>query len=904
MVLLFPFIISQISESDSLFFRLDTVYTRYEAVESDTMLKESLFIRVQPDTERILDENLRISGTKDFSFDIDQGFNQGLDVDISGRVEDIHIEGSLSDQATAQSTIQLSEVDKMNLTIYTKHFYGGLGNLTLELPFGIRDEIQGARVGIRHTDDTHLYSTYAVERGQFYRMQFTGEEGKQSPYILEGQIIPGTERVFLSQGSSPAEMLLRDVDYTIDYEAAILSFTNNTIITKYSRVEVEYERANNAYPIIYAEADGNLKLSTSDLRGLFLRTYDDQSNPYTFTLNESERQLLAAAGDSTTVLHTYADTSSEGDYIFQDSHFVYVGDGSGTHTVTFYYVGEGNGEYVYDPVLNGFSYQGANSGNYSPTTYLPLPGRSEFFGLGFNAFESIDIELYGSNDDKNTLSSLDDDDNVGAGFHGKFDRSYNKFSLYADYTYYHEHLNMPRGKEMVDYAYQWNTHETLEETANIGARVTPVNMLTLSGGYGILNRSHKRRYITLQPFFFTFGYESVDSISRYYAGCMKKTSSLDIKTRYEYSQNTHLFNYSTSYRVSKKSTVGLKGSYDRDTLRTGITTTGSLDLPGLVFSLGHRTYGDTSFLFGNAQLNVHIQNFSCVGELQHTQRYSQKRDEKYVAVEEGTGNYVYDPVTGQYIEVEGGDYIKKIFLLPEFERTNARAYSLETRYSHSLTDVSGRFSLVDEEEFYSISGDASVLIGIGQYNLNMTVGQNTTDDNRYALQTSTIQDLYYSLGLTRTRLASRADIKEYTEKYNELIREQRNSYAAQISYDIVTRPLVRPMIKYSHTELLSSYLAENVIYMYKPQVSLLIGIPFKNQGRIECSGELIYRIYSIDDVPYLFAARDPAGLTKTFTSTIRFGMSAHTVINLVYRITFPPDQEYRHNLRFLTQIRF
>ena len=73
--LIYIFIIHQISESDTTFFTLDSVYYRYQLVQ-DTSDYESLFLPIPFDTLRLEKTNLRISGVKDFSFDMTQGFDQ------------------------------------------------------------------------------------------------------------------------------------------------------------------------------------------------------------------------------------------------------------------------------------------------------------------------------------------------------------------------------------------------------------------------------------------------------------------------------------------------------------------------------------------------------------------------------------------------------------------------------------------------------------------------------------------------------------------------------------------------------------------------------------------------------------------------------------------------------------
>lgn len=905
MVLLYIFIVSQTSEDNSDFFDLDSVYYKYQFVQDDTSLYDSLFMPVSIKPIEQKEEGLRISGVKDFSFDMNQGFNQGLKVDITGEVENVRIEGNLSDKAAPSSTIQISEIEKMSFNVFTKNFYGGIGNLTLYLPFGIQDEIQGGRIGIHNEGkDNHMAVSYAINRGSHKRMRFNGEEGKQSPYFLAGNVIAGSERVYLAQGIDIPVLLNRDEDYNIDYMNGTISFTNKNIITNHSRIEVEYQQALEDYPNIYTESDGNVKIGSFIVTGMYRRKYDEKENPLTFSMTPAEKESLRAAGDSSTVLHTYADTSSEGNYIIQDDHFVYVGEGNGDYNVTFFYVGENNGEYIYDPNIKAFSYEGTELGNYSPTKFIPLPEKDEFYGIGINVFESIGLNIYGSNLDKNTFSPIDNYDNFNKGYSVVLNKKFKFLSVNGEYVSYDEKFVMPQGKENIDYEYQWNTTEPLKEMGIVALGITPTEFLQIDLGYGILNREHKRKSLKLRPFFFYFGYEGVDSIDKYFAGLKRKQGKFLLNAQYENCENSHLFNYSTRYSITKSADVGITGSYDRDTTNRGITTILDISTYPFSLSLGHRLYNDTTFLFGDAMLNIQYKGIVLLGNLQQSQRYSQKRDEAYIKVDEGKGHYVYDPVTGTYIEKEGGDYIKKVFLLQDFERVITQSYSIEAGYTKSIFDLRGKFNYVNEKDFTSNTNDFLFAINNDIYDFEFNIRQDIVDDARYALYKSSSRERLFSFIPSYQNLSGRAEITERIEKYGEIERERRNSYKGEVAYSIILEPLVRPKIGYTYVKMFSEYFEDLVIRLRSPNTSLLIGIPIKNKGRIEITGELVYRIYNIEEVPYFFSATEPSGLTKTLRLMASAGFGFNTVLSLIYQIEFPPEEEFKHNLRFQTRIRF
>lgn len=903
--IMIEFSVSQIIEEDSSMFDLDSAYFMYQPVDIDTLTSDTFYIlALQEPGEKIADD-LKVSGIKDFSYDMDQGFDQGLRVYIGGEIEGIGIEGALSDKATSGSTVQISEIEKMSLRVFTDNFNGGLGNLSLELPFNIKDEIQGASIGIHTADQENRANlSYAINRGINRQVQFSGEEGKQSPYFLEGPIIVGSERVYLAQGIKAPTLLIIDEDYNIDYENGILSFTNKNIITGNSRIEVEYKQATFDYSNVYVETDGKLELEHLSFTGLYRTRSDEKENPLTFTLSSIEMDSLQQAGDSSAVFHTFADSSETGDYIIVNDHFVYVGPDSGQYTVSFFYVGANNGEYIYDPNIKAFVYQGSGLGNYSPHKVLPLPQKDEFYGLGVNIIDALDLNVYGSDQDKNTFSDIDDDDNFGVGYEFHLKKDLNIIAVTGQYLSYHEQFNKPQHKEEIDYRYKWNTTEPLEELADITVIFRPKKYLQFNAGYGLVNRIHKRKSVAIHPLFFSFGYEAIDSIDRYYAGLKKQENKYIIISNYEHVQQKHLFNYGVQYWFSKNTSVGIAGDYDQDTINRGITTKFNVKTFPLTVALGHRLYNDTTFLFGNALLNIQHKYGAIICNVEQTQRYSQKRDENYIKVDEGTGNYVYDSLTGVYIEKEGGDFIRKIYLLEDFERVINRNYNIEASYRRSILDMTGRFQYTEESNFKSNFGELIVTINKDPYELNFDIRQDLINDRRYLLYDAENRERMLSIAPSYRGLSGRLEVKETIEQHNAFINETRYTYDGKIAWQILSKPVLKPEFGYIYNRILASYFSSSDILLYEPRTRILVGIPFQAKGRIEFTGDLIYRDYNMENVPYFFAALKPPGLSKSLMATASLGFSKHTVFSLVYRIDFSPENDFRQTLRFQSKIRF
>jgi hypothetical protein len=314
---------------------------------------------------------------------------------------------------------------------------------------------------------------------------------------------------------------------------------------------------------------------------------------------------------------------------------------------------------------------------------------------------------------------------------------------------------------------------------------------------------------------------------------------------------------------------------------------------------------DTTFYFGNAGIRYSHKGLSLFGDLQQTQRYSQKRDEAYIKVDEGKGDYVYDPVTNTYIRKENGDYIRKVFLLPDFTRVITRNYGLELGYTRGSFDANGRFYYVDEKDFRSHSEDLLLNVNVARYDVTLNLRQEIQEDARYALGTNSISERTAALVPSIYAFAGRFEILNTIEKVGEYEKERRYTYRGEVSYDVIEQPIVRPKAGYAYSTIRSQYFAALDIKQNAPKAGILISIPFKRiRGKIETTAEFIYRQYNIEEIPFFFTANEPAGLTTILGAVTSFGVGANTVFSLIYRVEFRPDEEPNQNFRLQSRIRF
>ncbi|MGB9721976.1 MAG: hypothetical protein ACPL28_10925 [bacterium] len=890
-----------ISESDSLY-KLDSVYYNFRLVEVDTNFSgDTAYVSVEENEDS--QNLLKISGIKDFSFDIDQGFNQGLKLYVGGDVEGVKVKGALSDEGADAPTRRISDIEKMKLEIWAKNFYGGIGDLSLTLPFEINNEISGVRMGLmKEKDNVNL--SYALNRGKFQRLEFDGEEGKQGPYFLQGRVVYGSEKVYISDFINPSRLLIVDVDYYIDYEQGIINFTNKNIITRNTHIIVEYMLATEDYPNIYQEIDGQYSFDGFLFNSIFHRTYDDNNNPLGFQLNQSEIESLKTSGDSSKVKHIYADTSSRGNYDLVDGRFIYVGEGNGHYRVSFFYVGENKGDYVYDPNIKGFVYAGENLGNYTPEKFIPLPEDNQFYGFGFKHKSGLSTRLYGSNVDKNRFSNFDDDDNKAYGYELNFEKDLSIFTVNTKYINYDKTLYQPKGRQNLNYNYEWNISEPLNELFQFNSGIKPFENLGVEIGYGLLNRKHKKRSIYLKPLFFYCGYEDIDTINKYIFGLKKRIDKIYLYTQYLNQEGEHYTEYSTSYLFQKDKSINLSGNYERSNRGRAILTKVDLSAKPMIISFGARYFNDTILIFANTGLDIYYKNFRFTGELEQSQRYSQKKDEIYIKVQEGTGDYVYDPITRTYIQKENGDYIKQTVLLQDFQRVTSRRYNLEPSFAVGVFDTKARLFYLDEENFVNRKEEIFLNFEKDEKHLEINFLEDFSKDNRYALEPISQLQFQFSLNPGYKKFYNYYTIDYHNEKWSEFLRQERIDYGVAMDLEVIENPQVKPFAGYKYSNIFSDFFPELILIMQSPSAGLLLGKQIKNQGRVELTGELIYHRYNISDVPYLFSANEAPGLTKIITLTGSLGIGNNTIFSLIYTIQLPPNEKPVQNLKFQTRIRF
>jgi len=291
-------------------------------------------------------------------------------------------------------------------------------------------------------------ASVAISRGQFTRNQINAIEGNQGPYRLRGSqgerfiiVLAGTEKVFLD-GVQLSRGL--EQDYVIDYNRGEVTFTNKQLITKDSRIVVEFEYADQAYVRSLYAAGASYERKRLKLDVNVYSQQDSKNATGDLNLTEQEKRILSEAGDdaisavssgvdSLEEFTPYRVSYRQLDTVlacFPDTAFTYLdfttNPDSAAFTARFSFVGRGNGQYVLDEsqAANERVYRwvgyGADCqplGDYEPVVQLVPPQQQRMLTVGgqyrLAANGSLEAEVAFSENNLNRFSALDRADDTG-----------------------------------------------------------------------------------------------------------------------------------------------------------------------------------------------------------------------------------------------------------------------------------------------------------------------------------------------------------------------------------------------------------------------------------------------------------------------------------------------------------
>jgi hypothetical protein len=383
----------------------------------------------------------------------DVSVTSGLRLQLEGYItEDVEILAAITDENIPiqpdGTTQQLNDFDKVYIQLKKQESRLTLGDYEVQRKgtqfSDFYRNVQGVGLEIKHQDMSAGLNV-AVAKGKFHSNSFMGENGRQGPYRLNGKtgerfiiILAGSEKVYVN-----GQLMLRGEgnDYTMDYNTGELTFTTQRVITNVSRIVVDFEYADRFYnrSLLFSHYSDSWLKDKLKVAWTYGREADNQNAPID-PFNDLQKQALGKAGDNPNLaffsgVDTTGAALSPIRYARRDTmvrgvsyeRYVYAPDDpQAIYKISFSSVGAGNGYYLRSfSGINGTIFEwappdslsGNPVGDYAPLTLLPLPRLLQVNDVAVSYALNEKAEVFSetalSIEDKNRLSSLEDEDNRG-----------------------------------------------------------------------------------------------------------------------------------------------------------------------------------------------------------------------------------------------------------------------------------------------------------------------------------------------------------------------------------------------------------------------------------------------------------------------------------------------------------
>jgi hypothetical protein len=385
----------------------------------------------------------------------DFGVNSSLNLELAGDVtNNLKLVASVSDDNLPiqpnGNTNKLQEFDQVFIKLYNQRFALTAGDFWLYKPKGYfltyRKRAQGISVNYQWNEDsTKLWQTQvsgALSKGKFARQIIQGVEGNQGPYRLIGNenepfiiVLSGTEKVYID-----GKLLERgqEFDYIINYNSSEVIFTARNLITKDSRIVIEFQYSDQNYARSLVQTSTTF---TSKKTQFWFNVYSEQdakNQSLQQELTTQQKNTLAGIGDSLQLAQINSIDSIgfvENQNLYKmidslgfDSVLVYsVAPDSAVYRAVFTFVGDGKGDYIlsnFNALGKVFKWvapiAGVKQGNYIPSRLIITPKKKQFVNSGVSIQLTpklrLETDLAYSKNDLNTFSTIDskDDDSYAA----------------------------------------------------------------------------------------------------------------------------------------------------------------------------------------------------------------------------------------------------------------------------------------------------------------------------------------------------------------------------------------------------------------------------------------------------------------------------------------------------------
>jgi len=473
--------------------------------------------------------------------------NADLNLQLEGALtDDLNIRAAITDQniplQPEGNTQQLQDFDNVLIELYNDRFNLQAGDVLLQSQndnTNVRDtaisnisshflkyrrNVQGGqlrssyRVGENGRAQTSVGA--ALSKGKFASVTLAVQEGVQGPYLLQTPganqrgidnsgvgnaffILANSEKVYLD-----GRLLQRGFnrDYVIDYNLGEITFTPNVLVTRYSRINVDFEYADRTFSRSVLNASHTQTHGKVTFHMGFYREKDNPNQPLAFDLDDEDKQVLSEIGDDISAAYVLAadsviatkpeqhenvqlagvpekGTLPEIFYVKKDTLtegvrytiFEYTTKTTGVYRVSFSKVGLGNGNYeISNSTVNGRVYRwvapmnGKPQGSYAPLKLIGTPKSKQMLSLGteiaISNKDKVFAEVAFSNQDNNLFSEKDAEDNKGhalrVGYKSaprnlKFWEGY-QWSQQVDYEYREKHFSIIDPYRSIEFERDWS----------------------------------------------------------------------------------------------------------------------------------------------------------------------------------------------------------------------------------------------------------------------------------------------------------------------------------------------------------------------------------------------------------------------------------------------------------------
>ena len=239
--------------------------------------------------------------------------NSSLNLQMDGKLaENLYLRASITDQNVPfqpeGNTQQLQDFDKVLIELYNDNLALLAGDVVLKQRKSEFLRYQKNVQGLLFTSDYQFGEKWkastqvgaSLAKGKFASMELKVMEGVLGPYRING---PKNERFVIIMGNSEkvfldGKLLKRgfNYDYIIDYNRGEITFTSQVMITRYSRVQVDFEYAERNFSRSILMANHIQERHNVDFYLNFYREKDNRNRPLFFELSDADKKLLAASG--------------------------------------------------------------------------------------------------------------------------------------------------------------------------------------------------------------------------------------------------------------------------------------------------------------------------------------------------------------------------------------------------------------------------------------------------------------------------------------------------------------------------------------------------------------------------------------------------------------------------------